>query len=1581
MTDHKSILKAILPRLPLFEEDSYSLMSITNDSPCVLSTSQLLGISPDDVFKVISGLPFYKNKNDVSNTLPNALYIPTDIWLNIGDHLVKSTKSEKQVDMFITVGNDIGTLKDIVDGAESNNKDIIEYIKTLVCHNGLSTDDLTRIIHAGNLSFKAYDKPFIPYEHFSDYEHSHGSNQPNLIVRNDPTGSGKSRNIFGKFFSRYSNDFEDSNSDIASLIYVAPQRKHLRDVCDVRFARERLIPIVYLRAKRDTVQIDGYDIYESECRNEEYSVLLMWNDIHSLWKKVWNKSGTSAHSQIVSLICRLDPKGRWKPSKQIEAVMTYEEGNDEDEVGKEYEIEYPHLKQFDADLNRYTSVIKTISEDDGSDRSIAEMKLLSSGMNIAAFICATMPDVELNKTLKSGYLQSIGHNYDNDYLSLFIYRIVSTFLPTVITLHMTTVVLSTIAKSLFPVPYLTESQNKPKRPVVKMLPIGAIISGVPMIRSLDLPKAIKDNRDEHEIWDIVKSTYMCPDIKSRYINNEKRPAPHIFFVIDEEHLNVLEVERFAKESGRLCPKERRFNILHPLACILRMYNNSQWIEREEKKNNYKISEFELKYRSVIMKGHENINQIMFNGSADMAENIKKVYRKLEHFCANNDGLYIRNSDIDTIKEICQNALLLSPKYVIGGYGLANIRIISERDASWSLMESDGTNNPTDWDDPKAPMSVMDMAQITLCFLHAAVNILKLKDIKEHIDHDKILPDRTILKVKSANQNYPWFIMMKHAMDRKNELNILFDSYEAISPDTNNSIPFAFFMPGVFFSVSQIKDTPDNSRREGYTVYDLFIEFSPPESEVNILRMLANPNCSVTLLSATRGFKDIESSNYSIPFFDHARKFLPDSIRIGGITENELKAQNRFIVDRGCNTDIRFHTVNHEKMKTFRMLNIESTSFTPDVAQIEEWEDDFTPIENEFDERMFHLFKKDYSNFESNKHRKAEIEQTIKSLMWALRTGENSIIIGNSHTYQKLLKEDMNKDYFKGNMAKTLGITLYSDKEFHGRNGIFHFGYTRDDVHKDVFLVLFDSKTASSDMFKKIMKIEKSGAQIILISSFQSAGVGLNLVIENVDGLETDFSSLFFVNIPYYTPTRTPDEGMNSTRNIKKFIRRCAFQGGRTLGSVEKENKNTFLMQEYHAEVTMSLIQAIGRIERRHHENKYSNIYFMNSGDDNLFDEIMNRYYDIFIKHRDAIANKNVVQSFSAINRSMVLLAQSYIQSNSLGDRRHKLERESIKSREMCDAIFNNGKGCFGKWMYSYRSGKEEFSWFHDFNNTIRSIVSAETLVKARDKLSHFVEQHGIIDRNVIAHLQGLAKSIAIDFDPYGKPITLYQSQNGAFYSDNTRSHDVIKPSMFYTVFDGHNVIGSGRDKNIIKRINQIDHANMTPFNHIIPSPGMRDVISGNVGENIFKVVLEMTGLNQYLIPEERFSQDMYGIYEYFDFILQNPDTGKIALIDVKKWSLRSDRILSSTKKFVSKKEHVLKYLARMGITGDMRAYYINTFLAGTERSQNIAKMIEHYTHGEQDIYFCSLFKKQHDNPNQIFISDIDIVQKHLEGVN
>ncbi|MGS0065914.1 hypothetical protein ACUOJY_27425, partial [Escherichia coli] len=227
----------------------------------------------------------------------------------------------------------------------------------------------------------------------------------------------------------------------------------------------------------------------------------------------------------------------------------------------------------------------------------------------------------------------------------------------------------------------------------------------------------------------------------------------------------------------------------------------------------------------------------------------------------------------------------------------------------------------------------------------------------------------------------------------------------------------------------------------------------------------------------------------------------------------------------------------------------------------------------------------------NTYKRRQCQRELEALLLAAWEGKNSLILSLSGTFKRAFISAW----------RTHQTTWRQQYGMHSRcdektdNGKKHdqiLTFTPFKGRHTVHLVFFDSPLANVEDIRQETYLQNSNTVLVFMSSYKSAGTGLNYFVKYHDGdindinaprLDVDFERLVLINSSFYSEVKDNSGNLNTLPNYVTVLKHYA-DDDITVHKLADFNVNfahgenyRLLMAEHDMSLFKVVVQAVGRV--------------------------------------------------------------------------------------------------------------------------------------------------------------------------------------------------------------------------------------------------------------------------------------------------------------------------------------------------------------------------------------------------------------------
>ena len=940
-------------------------------------------------------------------------------------------------------------------------------------------------------------------------------------------------------------------------------------------------------------------------------------------------------------------------------------------------------------------------------------------------------------------------------------------------------------------------------------------------------------------------------------------------IVDEEHIAYDKF--FAAANNRLFDPE--FKMAHIFSVIYRIYNHLTGAT-EENKDSYDLYDDHKKFCDTIDK--------LFLEKCDITEGVT-LNQILKIFSDNLYDISIDSSEVEQILNICRNVFSITPKRFFNEQNLKKIRIRSTSEFNSSCRiyfeENGNDGNPT----------MHDVMQTLLC-VFAACSQIKSKDF------------RNMLKEGEQNSQNSLIDKFIHkAVSTRVNLDAMFD--RADNDELKITEFYTYFTPKMVFSIEKMEHRRFYSKSLKNKVFVNFrLDLFESLPEVTLMRVLHDTQNSVICLSATSGFKDSYSGNYARPVMELYGSDSRNNLdyRCISRTQEDAEKLQKLRELRGQARNVSIH----------EFLDTSNDKIT-NAHQNEDFREVY--------DHWFTVLRPHFNT--QNKYTISEHKRQIEAMLLACYQEKNTLILSLSNNFSRAMRSYLSTT----DTSRIRGLNMLEEDS----QKIFEISPFDNGITLRV--ILFDAPLVKTVDIEDYLKLEDSQTKIAFISSYKSAGTGLNLFVHyQNEGIDEDFERLVLTNGPFYSNIKKQD-GFNSIENyvllLKHYAKESEYVQLKDFDVNLINGKNyQILMREHQMSILKDIMQAIGRVERR---DTYLNTEIFLPMD--IIEDVAMEF-----NHLKGEGNELIFQSMSLLNYKLMEHCNNVIEEHSFtnSQRRKSFEDDILEGYESIDHFFSS----YLKRQRLEDARRGDMSAV-ELNEALRHIDCIKNPTRYIERILKLPE---IAASEFLKHV---VSNFYIQLDDEDRNVTLCTLKLGAKgLTDMSHGNAVYKP--YERIIPSYHKSLSDRNSDSKGILTPI--VNLKPDTRMIPHPEMIPLFKGNLGEYLFSECLKTMSV-EWLSNHEVFALIDPVAYELFDFYVRIDNM--VYCIDVKQWSIsdKKDLAQNTYDKFKGKRAQVSSFIQSKGLTPCYIYVNCQHDLNGIHVHQESAI--------EGDVYFLNLFKR------------------------
>lgn len=658
--------------------------------------------------------------------------------------------------------------------------------------------------------------------------------------------------------------------------------------------------------------------------------------------------------------------------------------------------------------------------------------------------------------------------------------------------------------------------------------------------------------------------------------------------------------------------------------------------------------------------------------------------------------------------------------------------------------------------------------------------------------------------------------------------------------------FTYFTPKIVFSIEKVNDLPFKSKQLQNKVYVTFrLDLFEALPEVTLMRVLHNTKNAVICLSATSGFKYSFNGNYCRPVMAKYGSDAKNNLDYRSISRTNADAEKLRQL-RECRAEARKVSIK-EFVDTENNRITEARNNSEFSACYNRWLKELKEIKGGFNTK--------------NPYRINAFKRQIEAMLLTAFDQKNSLVLSLNNGFGWILR-----NYIKSENGRNENGFKLIDEETYKVFEIIPF-----DNEITLRVILFDADLAKNGKVEEYLKLENEKTKIAFISSYKSAGTGLNLFTRyKNENLDEDFERLVLINSPFYSNVFT-DTGLNSIENYVLLLKHYADESSCYLlkdfdvNLVHGRNYK-ILMQEHAMSSLKDVMQAVGRIERR---DTYMNTEIFLPSD--VIDDLAIQFSRL---KKDG--NELIFQSMSLLNYELKEYCLQKVDTLSFknSDEREKFSAQMESDYDAIESFFNHD---FMRYLDAARQGDKSATKLNEALRSIECIKNPQRYIQTLLNLPEIKPDDCVYFKNIF-------QKFYLNLEDIKNVRVCSKENNPKALTDLNDGDRVYKP--YQSLLPNYHKAISHEQSTAYKLLKPIFDLEKKLSKEILPHPAMLPIFKGNIGEYMFAQCLELINVKPLTI-DEIFMQLSPLLYEQFDFYVLSEDT--LFCIDVKNWSSGFDK--------------------------------------------------------------------------------------------
>ena len=819
------------------------------------------------------------------------------------------------------------------------------------------------------------------------------------------------------------------------------------------------------------------------------------------------------------------------------------------------------------------------------------------------------------------------------------------------------------------------------------------------------------------------------------------------------------------------------------------------------------------------------------------------------------GAFEVNGDVaERVISITRNVFSFNAKMYVNEEGLKRIRMrnsegdVTRTELYYEVEGDTSDTNPT----------LHDLFQLVSAILAACAQITNrhFKRWVKNGGQDNASSQNTPLgQFVDAANNVAGEV--RHIFDRTTDENLLIDHF------------YTYLQPKTVFTMTPVAELNYVNKGAERTVILAFeMDLVKELPEAMLLRLLTGTENKVIGLSATSGFSHTKNGNFSRHFLQRYAHDLGyrvverEPADIDMLKElRELRARIRDANFNVFDAELPALTDTYQRCGTFRVV----------------YDDIFSALREPLEYAL------------SNPYKQRQHCRELEALLLAAYEGKNSLILSLSGGF----KNAFARAYRQRQTAwrKQYGMSSKCDGKHEKQHEKQHdqlLTFTPFPGRHTIRLVFFDSPLANVEDIKRETYIQDDNSVLVFMSTYNSAGTGLNYFVKYHDGdiddanvprLDVDFQRLVLINSSFYSEVMGNRANLNTLPNYVSVLKHLAddlddHKMAEFSVNFAQGDNYRLLMAEHGMSLFKVIVQAVGRVERR--DTLLKTEIFLPS-------DVMHNVAFQFAGLSEDTGNEVVLESMSLLNFRLKEFCEDLSQSRSFdsSEMRRTFEQSVLANGRRIDAVHK--RILKTDWMNRVRGGDFEYL---DLCNLFRDRDSFANPEHWLEKL----QAHPLYAAN--RQMQAIHHNLFISRHQGNQSILLCHKRgpNGLAHPDYTALSDFAGGAREYrpelTIFPQYSKDVDFTPGNLVGDLmRECADIQKTAFAKVVPHPKLVPLLKGNVGEYLFDRVLARYGV-QPLDDIQVFERLEPLVYEFFDRFIEVGDD--LVCVDVKRWATKLD---------------------------------------------------------------------------------------------
>lgn len=910
-------------------------------------------------------------------------------------------------------------------------------------------------------------------------------------------------------------------------------------------------------------------------------------------------------------------------------------------------------------------------------------------------------------------------------------------------------------------------------------------------------------------------------------------------VVDELHEAYTRLE----DSCHVSLVKKENNLAHVLSVAGRIHNAVLSLERQGKPRE-DLTTFEQEKVKFITAVRELLADKCQLSPGTTLNSILEMFRdQLGAFEVNGDTA-------ERIISITRNVFSFNAKMYVNEEALKRIRMRnSEGDITRTELYYEVEGDTTD----KNP-TLHDLFQLVSAILAGCAQITNrhFKRWVKNGGQDNASSQNTPLGqfVDAANTVAG---EVRHIFDRTTDESLLIDHF------------YTYLQPKTVFTMTPVAELNYVNKGAERTVILAFeMDLVKELPEAMLLRLLIGTENKVLGLSATSGFSHTKNGSFSRRFLQRYADDLGYSVVV------------REPADIGVLKELRKLRARIRDVH-FKVFDAEQSTLTDFQSRCETFRSVYDDIFNALREPLEFLL--------SNPYKRRQHCRELEALLLAAYEGKNCLILSLSGAFKKAFARAYRQNQTAWRMR--YGMSSKCDTKHEKRHDQI-LTFTPFQGRHTIHLVFFDSPLANIEDIKQETYLKDDNSVLVFMSTYNSAGTGLNYFVkyhdgdvsdENVPHLDVDFQRLVLINSSFYSEVMGNDANLNTLPNYVSVLKHLAddiadHRMSEFSVNFAQGDNYRLLMAEHGMSLFKVIVQAVGRVERR--DTVLSTEIFLPS-------DVMHNVAFQFAGLSEGPGNAVVLESMSLLNYHLKEFCEKFSQNHSFGnsETRRTFEQTVLTNGRRIDAVHK--RVLKTDWMNRVRGGEFEYL---NLCNLFRHRDSFSNPERWLEKL----QAHPLYAAN--RQMQAIHDSLFISRHQASQPILLCHKRgpDGLALPDYSALSDFVGGAREYrpelTIFPQYSKDVDFTPGNLVGDLmRECAEIQKIAFSAMVPHPRLVPLLKGNLGEYLFDKVLAHYGV-QPLDDMQVFERLAPLVYEFFDRFIEVGDD--LVCIDIKRWATKLD---------------------------------------------------------------------------------------------